>query len=100
MAPRTEYVFSNDAKRQFVSSKVSNGFVRLRKAAGQQGYDYQHLRNVGPSIGKRKKRHPDEREAFLAHAVRGTSRYYEGDVDATYLVEFVDLIGNEYFGGE
>ena len=61
------------------------------------GWGYKHVRNVGPSIGKR---HPDEREAFLGHAVRGTSRFYEGGVDETYLVELVNLIGAEYFHGE
>ena len=91
---------TNDAKRPFVSQKLSAGFARLRKAPSQKGYDYKHLRNVGPSIGKRHKRHPDEREGFLGHAVRGTSRFYEGDVDETYLVELVNLIGVEYFGGK
>jgi hypothetical protein len=42
----------------------------------------------------------DERDAFLGHVVRGTSRLYEGDVDETYLVPLVNLIGQHYLDGE
>ncbi len=53
------------------------------------------------TLGKRHKRHPDEREAFLGHAVGGgTSRFYEGDVADDYLVPLVNLIGHDYFTGE
>lgn len=61
---------------------------------------FKHLRNIAPSIGKRHRRHPDEREAFLGHAVKGTGRFYEGDVDQTCLVDLVNLIGGDYFDGE
>ena len=57
---------------------------------------------VGPTLGKRHKRPQDERDTFLGHAVggKGTSRWYEGDVDEHYLTELVSLIGAEYMGGE
>ena len=49
-----------------------------------------------PSIG----RPTDERTTFLAHSEGGTNRFYEGDVDEDYLVDLVNLIGEEYFDGE
>jgi integrase len=61
---------------------------------------FKHLRNVGPTLARRAKLSRDERDAFLGHVVGGTSRFYEGDVDETYLVPLVNLIGVHYYGGE
>lgn len=76
-------------------------FRRLADEAGvDRRWSFKHLRNVGPSIAKRAKLPRDEREAFLGHVVDGTSKFYEADVDETFLVNRVNLIGEQYFGGE
>ena len=94
----SEHVFRTARRRPYASHLVGRAFGRLSKAAGVDGgWSFKHLRNVGPTLARRAKRHPDEREAFLGHAVRGTSRFYEGDVDQTFLAELVELIGEQYF---
>jgi len=76
-------------------------FRRLADEAGvDRRWSFEHLRNVGPSIAKRAKSPRDEREAFLGHVVDGTSKFYEADVDETFLVNLVNLIGEQCFGGE
>ena len=73
-----------------------------QKAVGVRAKDWRlkHLRNVGPSLGKYHKRHADERTTFLAHSEGGSNQFYEGTVGEDYLVELVNLIGEEYFDGE
>ena len=95
-------VFTNDKRRPYKSEKISHAFARLAKAVGKKASNWRlkHLRNVGATLGKRHKRHPDERTTFLAHSEGGTNRFYEGDVGEDYLVELVNLIGEEYFDGE
>ena len=66
----------------------------------ERRWSFKHLRIVGPTLAKRAKLSPDEREAFLGHVVKGTSRFYEGDVGEEYLVSLVNVIGAEYFAGE
>ena len=74
---------------------------RLREEAGLQDEStFKHLRNVGPSLGKRAKLSRDERDAFLGHVVDRSSSDYEADVDETYLIDLVNIIGEHYFGGE
>ena len=55
---------------------------------------------MGPTLGKRHKRHADEREAFLGHAVDGTRRFYESDAGDDYRIDLVRLIEDEYVGGK
>ena len=97
-----DVVFTNDKRRPYKSEKISNAFARLAKAVGKKAgaWRLKHLRNVGPTLGKTRGRPTDERTTFLAHSEGGTNRFYEGDVDDDYLVELVNLIGEEYFDGE
>jgi integrase len=100
--PKTQFVFTNDAKKRFVGSKVSNGWTKLREDAGlDQGVWYKLLRNVGPTIARDHGRPEDERLAFLGDKANGISRVnYEGRTKQEFLVPLVNLIGAEYFDGE
>ncbi|MHC4094258.1 MAG: hypothetical protein ACYSVY_28965 [Planctomycetota bacterium] len=98
-APSTGPVFRSSRGTPFTT--VTHTFRRLADEAGvDRRWSYKHGRNVGPSIAKRAKLPRDEREAFLGHVVDGTSKFYEADVDETFLVDLVNLIGEQYFGGE
>lgn len=91
--PKTDFIFSNDAKRQ-----ISDGFMSLREVCKY----YKHLRNVGPTIRKRNKRSEEETNGFLGHSADGKRAgvFYEGIVGEDYLVDIVNLIGIEYISGE
>ncbi len=94
-------VFRTARKGRYGRNSVSAAVKRLREEASVDGsWSFKHLRNVGPTLGKRGKRPRDERDAFLGHVIDGTGKYYEGDVDETYLIPLVDLIGGQYFGSE
>ncbi|MFH0981615.1 MAG: tyrosine-type recombinase/integrase [Planctomycetota bacterium] len=99
--PHAGPVFRTASKGRYYRNRVSHTIKRLRNEAHvEDRWSFKHLRNVGPTLGKRARRSSDEREAFLGHVVHGTSRFYEGDVDETYLIPLVNLIGAEYFDGE
>jgi integrase len=94
-------VFRTARKGRCGRNRVSATMKRLRDGASvDESWSFKHLRNVGATLGKRGRRSRDERDAFLGHVVDGTSKFYEGDVDETYLIPLVDLIGEQYFGGE
>ncbi len=94
-------VFRTARKGRYGRSSVSATMKRLREEASvDDSWSFKHLRNVGPTLGKRGRRSRDERDAFLGHVVDGTSKFYEGDVDETYLIPLVNLIGEQYFGSE
>lgn len=99
VAPSSGPIFRTARGSPFTA--VTRNFRRL---AGEAGVDtrwsFKHLRNVGPTLGKKARLSMDERDAFLGHVVNGTSAFYEGDMDETYLVDLVNLIGLHYFGGE
>lgn len=98
-APIEGPVFRSSQGKPF--STVSKTYRRLANDAGiARKWCFKHLRNIGPSIAKKTKLSKDEREAFLGHAVDGNSKFYEDDVDESYLVDLVNLIGEQYFGGE
>ncbi len=97
----SDYLFTSERDRQMRSEVIADGFRRLCKAAEIEGWTPKHLRNIGASLGKKHKRPEEERQAFLGHVVgTGTSRFYEDDVDETYPLDLVNLIGSEYFDGE
>jgi integrase len=75
-------------------------FNKLLEQAGIEGFTFKHLRNIAPTLGRRHKLSRDERDAILGHVVEGTSKFYEDGIDASYLVDLVNLVGREYFGGE
>jgi hypothetical protein len=80
---------------------ISHTFRRLADEAGVDSrWSFKHFRKVGPSIAKRANLSSDARDAFLGHAVHGSSEFYEDDVDETHLVGLVNLIGEQYFNGE
>lgn len=94
-------VFRTARKGRYGRNSVSATMKRLREEASvDESWSFKHMRNVGATLGKRGRRSRDERDAFLGHVVDGASKFYEGDVDETYLIPLVDLIGEQYFGGE
>ncbi len=94
-------VFRTASKAKYGRNIVSGTINRLREEAGVgNDWSFKHLRNVGPTLARRARLSRDEREAFLGHVVDGTSRFYEGDVNQTYLIPLVNLIGMQYCGGE
>ena len=98
--PDSGLVFKTAQKSPFTSRTVSNVYKRLREAAELDArWTFKHIRNVGSSLAKRAKPPVDERQAFLGHAINGTSKFYEGNVDQTYLITLVNLIGAEYLEG-
>ena len=101
MAPPGDLVFRTARGAAYAADRLSNAMAQLKKAAGVTGASsFKHLRNVGPTLAKRAKLSPDERNAFLGHTVNGTSRFYEGDVDESYLLPLVELIGTQYLDGQ
>jgi integrase len=94
-------VFRNAQNGSVDSRGIARMFTRLKKtAAVNSGLTFKHIRNVGPTLRKQAGLPTDMSDAILGHTVAGTSKYYEGDVDETYLAPVVNLIGKEYFGGE
>ena len=95
-------VFRTANKGRYYRNRISHTLERLRRDAHvDDRWSFKHLRNVGPTLGKRAKLSKDEREAFLGHVVNGgSSIFYEADVDETYLIALVNLIGEKYLGGE
>jgi integrase len=102
--PKGEYIFTSDrgTPMEDYPNNLIRAFNALASAAGvKNGQSLKHMRNVGPSLGKRAKLTRDERDAFLGHVVtRSTSDHYEDELPPEYLAEIVNLIGKEYFGGE
>ncbi len=81
--------------------RLSQLFRRLADdACTERKWSFKRLRNIGSTLAKRAKLSTDERQAFLGHAIGGTSKFHEGDLDERYLTDLVNLIGNTYFGGE
>jgi len=97
-------IFLNSKGRPYSKSTHDNALKRLFAEAEVNGWTFKHLRNVGPTLGRRGKLTKDERDALLGHTVsvdgQTCSVFYEGDVDETYLVDLVNLIGKDYFSGE
>ncbi len=99
--PRTEFVFSNDGKKQYKSEKIAENFDRLREACEiLDGVWFKHFRNAGGTVGRNNRRTKSEIEAFLGHDVDGQCVFYMDDTPDDYLVPVVNLIGAEYFDGE
>jgi integrase len=95
------YVFHSEQGNKFRASTVYNQLRDIMdEAKVKNGFTFKHLRNVGSTLARRAKLSLLEIDAFLGHDINGTSRFYVGDVDETYLVSLVDLIGSEYFEGE
>ena len=94
-------VFLTARRGPYRSDRLGRTFTRLRHDSGiDDRATFKNTRNVGPTLARRAKLSSDEREAFLGHVVNGAPRFYEGDVDETYLISLVNLIGNAYFDGE
>jgi integrase len=97
---RDGYVFRTRQGTPMKPDRLADAFARLRKAAGvASDWQFKHLRNIAPSVGKRAKRPADERETILGHRCAGTRAFYEGDTDASYLMPLVELVEQHYFGG-
>ena len=98
--PHEGPVFRTARGGPFSDTTFYYAFANLAQQAGVTELTFKHIRNVAPTLGKRNKLSKDERDAILGHVVAGTSKFYEDSVDATYLVDLVNLVGAEYFGGE
>jgi integrase len=95
------YVFHTEQGNKFRASTVHNQLRDVMEEANvKNGFTFKHLRNVGSTLARRARLSLLEIDAFLGHDINGTSRFYVGDVDETYLVPLVNLIGTEYFDGE
>lgn len=98
--PYDGYVFRTERKGPYSERAFQGGMRRLRNLANVDGFTFKHIRNVGPTVGRNNKRPIDEREAILGHVIEGNSKFYTGEFDESFLVELVNLIGRDYFGGE
>jgi integrase len=95
------YVFLTERGKRHSSDTVFEQLRDMMDEAGvKNGWTFRHFRNIGGTLGLRGKLTAFEIDAFLGHEINGMSRFYMGDVDETYLVPLVNLIGNEYFHGE
>lgn len=94
-------VFKTARKGRYTRNRVASTLRRLHKEANLQDTStFKHLRNAGPTLGKRAKLSRDERDVFLGHVIDTSSADYEDEVDETYLVTLVNTIGLHYFGSE
>jgi integrase len=98
--PTNGYVFKTAQRGPYTRYGLDKAIMRLFRRAKVKDWTFKHIRNIAPSLGRRHKRARDERDAILGHAVGGTSKFYEDDVDETYLVDLVNLVGQAYFGGD
>ncbi len=96
-------VFSNSQKGAWVQDKLNTAFVKLKKAAGYGSFwTFKHLKNVAPSLRKKHRLDSEMSDAILGHIPKGskTSKFYEDDVDESYLLPLVELVDNHFFGGK
>jgi len=94
----TEYVFRNARKAPWTYDDISRVFGQLKRDAGHNSYwSFKHLRNVAPTVRRDAKLPTDMSDTLLGHAIHGTSRFYTGDADETYLLPLVRAVGNRYF---
>jgi len=71
----TPTIFRNDGKKRFTSSIVSKSFCRLRDAIPNgDDWDFKHIRNVAPNIGRDNRRPLEERDAILGHKPKGVTQ--------------------------
>ena len=96
----TDTVFRNDGKKPFPEDDSGSVGQGLKRLLSTHPWSFKHLRNIAPTLRKKSKLHPEMSDAILGHSVRGTSRFYEGDIGDDYLLPLVKMVGKEYFGGE
>ncbi len=100
-ATSSDLAFRSAAGGPLSTTHLGRNFRKLANEAGvDKVWSVKHLRNVGPTTAKRAGLPRDMRDAFLGHAVDGTSKFYEGDLDETYLITLVNEIGRVYGDGE
>ena len=97
-------VFLTSRGKPFTSEQVTHRYATIAKEAGVTDFTFKHLRNIGPTLRKRNQLPSDMSDAITGHVAgsggKRTSVYYEGDVDETYLIPLVNLIGRDYFDGD
>jgi len=99
--PQGPTAFRNARKGIWDQYDLNRDFTKmLVEAAAGKGFTFKSMRNVGPTLRKRHKLPKEVSDAFLGHVDDATNKFYEDDVDETYLAELVDLIGKDYFDGE
>jgi len=97
----SDLVFRSAAGGPLRTAHLGRNFRKLAKEAEvEKEWSIKHLRNAGPTVAKRSGLSRDTRDAFLGHVVNGTSKFYEGDLDETYLIPLVNEIGRIYCDGE
>ena len=72
----------------------------MRDESDGNGWSFKHLRNIGGTLGDKGGLSEMMIDRFLGHTLKRERAKYLGDVDASYLVPLVNLIGAEYFNGE
>lgn len=90
---KTGTVFRSDSKKLLEGRLIGKGYNRLNTGSN---HTFKHIKNIAGTIRKRRKLHPEMSDAILGHSVRGTSRFYEGDVSDDYLLPLIDAIAEEY----
>lgn len=94
------YVFTGDQGKPLRSDAISRGYRDLVQGAKVEGWTMKHLRNVGSSLGRLRKRPEDERQVFLGLVANGTNFFCEApDLGANCLLELVNLIRAEFRRG-
>lgn len=93
-------VFRTSQKRPFSTNSLWQVIEKMRDEADGNGWSFKHLRNVGGTLGDKGGLSEMVIDRFLGHTLKRERAKYLGDVDASYLVPLVNLIGREYSDGE
>ena len=92
---------ANGRRNLYTHSDLNETFGRLKVAACiTDPWTFKHLRNIAPSIRKAARLPQEVSDVVLGHVCEVSSKFYEGDVGADYLLPLVDFVGEQYFGGE
>lgn len=94
-------LFRNSRRNVYTHSDLNETFQRLLAAADITApWTFKHLRNIAPSVRKTARLPQEVSDVVLGHVCEVSSKFYEGDVGADYLLPLVDFVGEQYFGGE
>ena len=93
-------VFRTSQKRPFSTNSLWQVIEKMRDKSDGNGWSFKHLRNIGGTLGDKGGLSEMMIDRFLGHTLKRERAKYLGDVDASYLVPLVNLIGAEYFDGE
>lgn len=93
---RPVFVSSNGLSWKY--AKLNAAFGRAKKVAGIASFHtFKHLRNIAPTVRRDKGLPADMSETILGQSIKGTTRFYTGDADETYLLPLVAAVRDVYF---